>query len=151
MVATAKLVMEKYPGYRPVFIGPCNIKKLEASQDYPQLQILVITYKELNTIITDFNRMIPAEVHDTFDIAEGSTRIYPFDGGLTESSGVRDILTDDQIRIVSGWKNCEAALQEFESNPAIRLLDVLFCEGGCINGPGIQSKLSSEERKTAYS
>ncbi len=147
MVATTKLVNEKYPGHRPVFIGPCNVKKLESSQDYPELQILVLTYKELNTVITSCNKTIPAETHDTFDLSEGTTRIYPFDGGLTESSGVREILKDEEIRIVSGWKNCETALQEFETNKKIRLLDILFCEGGCINGPGIESRLNLEERK----
>lgn len=147
MVATAKIVHKKYPGYRAVFIGPCNVKKLESSQDYPELQILVLTYKELNTVITTMNKTIPQEVHDIFDISEDSTKIYPFDGGLTESSGVRKILKDEEIRIVSGWKNCEAALQEFKTNKKIRLLDILFCEGGCINGPGIESRLNLEERK----
>jgi len=147
MVATTKIVNEKYPGYRPVFIGPCNVKRLEASQDYPELKILVLTYKELNTVITTMNKTIPSEVHDTFDISENTTKIYPFDGGLTESSGVRNILKDEEIRIVSGWRNCEAALQEFKTNKKIRLLDILFCEGGCINGPGIVSPLNLEERK----
>jgi len=26
-------------------------------------------------------------------------------------------------------------------------LDILFCEGGCIGGPGIKSTLNTEERK----
>ncbi|PIV10926.1 hypothetical protein COS50_02950, partial [Candidatus Roizmanbacteria bacterium CG03_land_8_20_14_0_80_35_26] len=78
---------------------------------------------------------------------EKSTRIYPIDGGLTDSSGAKNLLTPEEIRTVSGWKNCELALQEFEQNKKIRLLDVLFCDGGCIMGPGIESKLTLEERK----
>lgn len=148
MVATARIAKEKYPDFRPVFIGPCIAKKLESSQDYPQLDILVLTYKELEEVFEKFN--IPdlaAESGDAFDISEQATRIYPIDGGLTESSGVRDILAEDEIRIVSGWKNCENALLEFEKNPKIRLVDILFCEGGCINGPGLISSLPLEDRK----
>lgn len=148
MVATAKMVREKYPNYRPVFIGPCMVKKLEASEDYPELEMIVLTYKELEQIVKEKNlTSIPINPEARFDISEGPTRVYPFDGGLTNSSGIRNILKDDEIRIVSGYKNCEALLKEFEVNTKIRFVDILFCEGGCINGPGIQSSLSVSDRK----
>lgn len=149
MTATAKIVREKYPGFQPVFIGPCIVKKLEASQDYPELNILVLTYKELELVFAVFSSLIPNGLisSPSFDLSESSTRLYPTDGGLTDSSGVRNVLGDDAIRIVSGYKNCEAALVEFQNNPKIKLLDILFCEDGCINGPGIISSLSVEEKK----
>ncbi|MCX6730912.1 MAG: hypothetical protein NTZ55_03620 [Candidatus Roizmanbacteria bacterium] len=148
MVATAKIVHETYPDYKPVFIGPCVVKKLEASEDYPELNMLVLTYKELEQILKDKNLSeIATNPNDTFDISEGPTRIYPFDGGLTDSSGIRSFLKDDEIRIVSGYKNCEATLKEFEENKKIRFVDILFCEGGCINGPGVSSPLSVPDRK----
>lgn len=148
MVATAKIVKEKFPGHQLVFIGPCVVKKLEASQDYPKLNILVLTYKELENVFNQLNTNYQSLVTNIdFDMAESSTRLYPTDGGLTNSSGVRNILGEDEIRVISGWKNCESALMEFQNNPKIRLLDILFCEGGCINGPGILSTLSVEERK----
>ncbi len=148
MIATARIVKEKYPDCQPVFIGPCIAKKLESSEDYPELNILVLTYKELDAVFSAFHvSEASIQAHDGFDIAEQGTRIYPTDGGLTESSGIRNILKDEEIRIVSGWKNCETALAEFEKNPKIRLLDILFCEGGCINGPGIVSALPLEERR----
>lgn len=148
MVATAKIVHERFPNYRPVFIGPCVVKKLEASENYSELEMIVITYKELEQLTQEKNiTAIPPNASDTFDISEGPTRIYPFDGGLTESSGIRAILKDEEIRIVSGYKNCEAMLKEFSENKTIRFVDVLFCEGGCINGPGITSSLTTSERK----
>jgi iron only hydrogenase large subunit-like protein len=148
MVATTKIVREKFPGYQPVFIGPCIVKKLEASEDHPELNIIVLTYKELEEIFKQLNVSHQSlTTNDNFDLYEPTTRLYPTDGGLTKSSGVRNILEDDEIRVSSGWKNCESALMEFQNNPKIRLLDILFCEDGCINGPGISSALSAEERK----
>ena len=148
MAATAKLVREKYPDYRPVFIGPCIAKKLESSEDHPELNILVLTYKEIAEVFKNFNidPNMPAE-NDKFDLENSDTRIYPMDGGLTLTSGVNRILKDEEFRIVSGWKNVEEALIEFQSNPKIRFMDVLFCEGGCVNGPGIVSTLSIVDRK----
>jgi iron only hydrogenase large subunit-like protein len=147
MVATAKIIKEKYPGFQPVFIGPCIVKKLEASQDYPELNILVLTYKELEEVFQKLETNEQLLTDDGFDLTESSTRLYPTDGGLTDSSGIKNILGSDAVRIVSGYKNCEAALTEFKNNPKIQLVDILFCQEGCINGPGISSSLTIDERK----
>lgn len=148
MVATAKISKQMYPEHQTVFIGPCLAKKLEASEDYPDLNIIVLTYKELDKIFEEFKIGDCADRPPAkFDLAEGSTRLYPADGGLTNSSGLKELLKDDEIRIVSGWKNIPGALEEFEKNPKIRFLDILFCDGGCISGPGIGSQLNVEERK----
>lgn len=148
MVATAKMVHEKFPDYRPVFVGPCIVKKLEASEDYPELGMVVVTYKELNILLKEKNlEILPIPEDQSFDIEEKATRIYPYDGGLTDSGGIRNVLSEEEIRVVSGYKNCEATLKEFMENTKIRFVDILFCEGGCINGPGVQSTLTLEERK----
>jgi iron only hydrogenase large subunit-like protein len=148
MVATAKICKERYPDHQPVFIGPCLVKKLEANEDYPELNILVITYADLSQILTRFNIKEETGANSDFDIAEpGLTRIYPIDGGLSHSSGVSKSFQADQVKAVSGWKNCMEAIKDFDTNPKIRLLDILFCEGGCIGGPGIKSTLTTEERK----
>ena len=148
MIATAKIVKEKYTGSEIVFVGPCIAKKLEASEDYPELNIIVITYKELDALFKNFDvGEVPVKSDEKFDVAEASTRIYPTDGGLTVTSGLNNVLRSDEILIVSGVKNLEPALEEFKNNPKIRFMDALFCEGGCINGPGIVSLLPLEERK----
>ncbi|MDD4286856.1 MAG: [Fe-Fe] hydrogenase large subunit C-terminal domain-containing protein [Candidatus Peribacteraceae bacterium] len=148
MIATARIAKEKYPDCQPVFIGPCFAKKLEATEDYPDLNILVLTYRELDAV---FERFKIGEGIDAtgaaFDIAAAKTRTYPFDGGLTQTSGLKGLLKDEEIRIISGYKRLPAVLEEFQRNPKIRFVDVLFCDGGCINGPGIISTLSLEERK----
>jgi len=148
MIATARIVREKYPNHKPIFIGPCNAKKLEANEDYPELEILSITYKQMKDVFDYFN--IKDEKKDNqvkFDLEESHTRLYPISGGLAQSSAVKDFLADEEIEVVSGWQNCEKAIKRFEVNDRVRLLDILFCEGGCINGPGIDSPLSLEERR----
>ena len=148
MIATAKMVRKKYPGHKPIFIGPCNAKKLEANEDYPELEILSVPYKGMTQVFEYFQiKDDPTDKQAKFDIEEVHTRLYPISGGLAQSSKAKDFLSDDQIEVVSGWQNCEKAIKRFEENENIRLLDILFCEGGCINGPGIDSPLSIEERR----
>ncbi|MDD5103251.1 MAG: [Fe-Fe] hydrogenase large subunit C-terminal domain-containing protein [Candidatus Peribacteraceae bacterium] len=148
MIQTARIAKEKYPDCQPVFIGPCFAKKLEASEDYPDLNILVLTYRELDAVLEHFQIGEDADSSPaTFDVAAAATRSYPMDGGLTITSGLKDVLKPEEIRIISGYKQIPAVLEEFQRNPKIRFVDVLFCEGGCIAGPGIISTLPPDERK----
>lgn len=148
MIATAKIVLKHWPNHQPVFIGPCIVKKLEAKEDVPELNILVITYVELKKIFEQFKISEPAESHDQFDIAApGMTRTYALDGGLSHSAGLTSQVEKGAVKIVSGWANCQQAIKDFAKDEKTKLLDILFCEGGCINGPGINSTLNLEERK----
>lgn len=146
MVATAKLVHQLFPGEKAVFIGPCVMKKQEA-KDYPDLDILVLTYWELSQILDELGINTPGNPSDTYDLAaDGPTRAYAMDGGLSESSGLTKTLPDGAVRIVSGAKNNAEAIRAFDTDASVRVLDILNCPGGCINGPGIHSPLSTEER-----
>jgi len=148
MVATAKIAKENYPDCQPIFIGPCIVKKLEAKEDHPELNILVLTYAEIQQVFAQFNVQDDPIAQDKFDLGgEGLTRIYPIDGGLSHSSGLMKTFMPEEFRTVSSWKNCIQAIKDFDANPKIRLLDILFCDGGCIGGPGIKSTLTIEERK----
>ena len=147
MVATTKIAHHKWPDAKVVFIGPCIVKRLEASEDHPDLDILVLTYKELNEVLKSIQPDETIPVEKLFDLENSSTRLYPISGGLAATSCSSHLLSSDEIQVISGWKNCAEALDNFEKNTSVRLLDILFCDGGCINGPGIDSTLSIEERR----
>lgn len=148
MLASAKLVAKKYKGYKKVFIGPCLLKKLEAKEDRLELEILVLTYKELQDVFNVKN--IKPEEKDKkakFDISAKDTRLYPVSGGLSQSSGIIKKLTDPQYDVISSPVLANKALQEFLEKPELKVLDILNCEGGCINGPGIVSLDSIDHRR----
>lgn len=155
MSATAKLVEKKWPAtagrpkkYKKVFVGPCLLKKLEAKEDYPKLEILVITYKDLQGILKE--RGIEPKITDKlsrFDILARDTRLYPISGGLSQSSGVINKFTDPEYDVISGPSLATKTLDEFLGKPELKILDILNCEGGCINGPGIVSHDSLPRRR----
>lgn len=149
MINTARLVLEKFPATRPVFIGPCLPKRFEAREDYPALGIVVLTFKELKQVFKmkeigdDFS-----DAQATFDMACLETRLYPISGGLAESCGLSQILTDEEYDVISGPNLIEPALKDFEKNKRMRVLDILYCDGGCISGQGIiNSQSSTKERR----
>lgn len=149
MTATAKIVKKKFPQTKPVFIGPCLVKKLEA-KDHPQLDIVAITYKELQQLFEKLK--IGDSTEDfvtTFDLVKSKTRLYPISGGLSQSAGLENMFTDEEYKVVSGFNQLREALENFEKDEKIKVLDVLFCSGGCISGPGIISKDSLDKRRQA--
>ena len=147
MIYIARIVKEKWKDCQPVFIGPCFAKKLEA-KDYPELDILVLTFKELEEVFKELNlNDQDDDKNHSFDLEFLGTRLYSVSGGLSQSSNLQIDLTEAELQVVSGPKNCELALENFEKNHLVRLLDILYCEGGCISGSGIESSLGLAERR----
>lgn len=148
MIATAKLVAKKYPGYKKVFVGPCLMKKIEANEDHPELDILVLTYKELQGVF-QIKKIEPkfADKFASFNVIGNATRLYPISGGLSQSSGIIKKFTDPEYDVVSGLRLVEKTLDEYLGNQELKILDILNCEGGCINGPGIVSGDSLDRRR----
>ncbi|MBM3257663.1 MAG: hypothetical protein FJZ05_00380 [Candidatus Nealsonbacteria bacterium] len=148
MAAIAKIVSKRYPNCKKVFIGPCIAKKLEAKEDCPKLDILVLTYKELKRIF-EIKKIFPQKRDKSafFDITGKQTRLYSVSGGLAQSSCLNKNLTDPEYDVISGLPLVEKTLQNFPTEINLKLLDILSCDGGCINGPGISSKDSLEKRR----
>ncbi|MFH1714169.1 MAG: [Fe-Fe] hydrogenase large subunit C-terminal domain-containing protein [Candidatus Nealsonbacteria bacterium] len=148
IIATAKIVAKKYPNYKKVFIGPCIFKKLEAKEDHPELEILVLTYKEIAQAFK-LKNISPkkSDKYSFFDIISPKTRLYPISGGLAQSSDLIKKLTDPEYDVISGPKLAEKTIQEFPNKLELKVLDVLFCEGGCINGAGVITKDSPDRRR----
>lgn len=148
MVATAKIVSKKWPNYKKVFIGPCLLKKLEAKEDHAELDILAVTFRDLQEIFKQ--KKIGTKIFDRFagfDISAGKTRLYPISGGLAQSSGIINKFTDPEYDVISGPVLAEKTLQNFLKNSELKILDILNCEGGCISGPGIISTDSLDRRR----
>lgn len=148
MANTAKLVLDKYPQARPVFIGPCPAKRFEAEEDYPELGIVVLTFREIKKAF-EMKKIDVASSDSSasFDLVGAETRLYPISGGLAQSSGLIDLLTDPEYDVVSGPKLVRQSLEDFQKNKGMRVLDILFCQDGCIAGQGIESSLPVEERR----
>jgi len=146
MSATAKICKKIYPNYKIVFISPCNFKKIEAL-NCKEIDF-VIDYKELLEIFkkNKLNNKKYEKRKIFFDkFYNDYTKIYPLSGGLSKTANLKNILKPNETKIIDGMNKIGKFLEKPDKN--IRFLDVTFCEGGCIGGPCINSKLPLRLRK----
>lgn len=130
---------------RVVFIGPCVAKKNE-SDDFNSLIDAALTFKDLRAwleeegILPGLVRMNGPAKFVPFSAADGA--LYPLDGGMitTLRNAVR--LPDVSYMHISGIQNIKAALDGISSLECHNklFLELLVCDGGCINGPGFSSQ-----------
>ena len=134
------------------FIGPCIAKKVEAdtTPGYPDF---VITFKELRAWLDESGidlSSIEAEDVDFFPAKAGVSTIYPIEGGQIASSALWSGKPFGiEALAFSGIDQVMSALGEKEF--PLPFLELLSCEGGCINGPASTDTVSMTERKRASS
>jgi iron only hydrogenase large subunit-like protein len=123
-----------------VFIGPCIAKKLEAAQ-HPELLDVALTFDDLRRWLSQQQidpASLAAQPADEFvpePAAEGAW--YPVDGGMI--AGMKSIcaVNDCQFMAFSGISAIQKAITGLEATSAegSLFLELLACEGGCVNGP----------------
>jgi len=125
-----------------VFIGPCIAKKLEAAQ-HPELLDVVLTFEDLRRWLEQ-EKIAPenfmATMEDHFvpeNSAEGAW--YPVDGGMIAGMKSTCAVNDCSLMAFSGIGAIKKALDGIEEmKPDNGLfLELLACEGGCVNGPKV--------------
>lgn len=148
MPATARVVKKYYPEHKILFISPCPAKREEAKV-YGNLIDYVLTYRELKDLVDyakENDMLEDKEVSELFDkFYSKETKIYPLSGGLTKSMHSQDILKEDEVIIMEGVQELTKLFNEgIPKN--IRFMDILFCKGGCIGGPGVMTKETTKEK-----
>jgi hypothetical protein len=128
-----------------VFIGPCIAKKLEAAQ-HPELLDVVLTFEDLRRWLEQEKvapETMPEMEEDQFvpdRASEGAW--YPVDGGMI--AGMKSVcaVNDASLMAFSGIGAIKKALDGIEEiKPENGLfLELLACEGGCVNGPKTQRR-----------
>jgi iron only hydrogenase large subunit-like protein len=143
LLAHCKLLRQVYgDGVGIVFIGPCIAKKFEADK-YPQLLDVALTFDDLRRWLEEA-RIHPSQLKPTPEdrfVPEAATdgAIYPVDGGMIAGIRADCRVNDCAFMSFSGISAIEKALEGIEHLPLERglMLELLACEGGCINGPAM--------------
>ncbi|WP_319562740.1 [Fe-Fe] hydrogenase large subunit C-terminal domain-containing protein [Marispirochaeta sp.] len=134
-----------------VFIGPCIAKKMEADQ-YPETVDVALTFKEAaswieETLGTDTAGMIHDNETDFIPFKAGKAALYPVDGGMIRSMG-NSAPPNYRYFNQSGTSQIMDTLCNFaELQKEDYFLELMTCEGGCINGPGSRTNQPSITRR----
>jgi [FeFe] hydrogenase (group B1/B3) len=144
MVATARMIKEKIPDARVVFIGPCAAKKLEASRRTIRSFVdFVLTFEEVSGMFdakgVDWNTI--EEDKDTNMFATGAGRGYAVAGGV--ASAIEQVLheyypdTEVKIEHAEGLADCKKALLMAKAGKLNGfMIEGMGCPGGCVAGVG---------------
>lgn len=143
-----------------VFIGPCIAKKVEADQS-PGYPDFALTFEELRTWL-DFEQIsleaLEREIAQDASMIiplvpsrAGKSTLYPIEGGMIASLSWGNDPFQTNAVAISGTNQVIGTLAGLEEETNTNFLELLYCEGGCINGPGCQKGRSSALKKGASS
>lgn len=133
---------------RIVFIGPCVAKKTE-SDDFPSLIDAALTFNDLRHWFEEEGiipgLITPSDTDVFVPVRAFDGALYPLDGGMVSTLKNSGNTHDTNFMHISGIGNIKEALAGLDpENAGSRIfLELLVCEGGCINGPGTSAKVGT--------
>ena len=129
MAAHCKMLKEKNPNTKTVFIGPCISKKAEA-EEYKEYIDCALTFEELTRWLNEENI--------TFDTIEdinneSKARLFPIAGGILKSMECSN--PDYTYITVDGVEKCIKALTDIKNGELENVfIEMSVCIGSCIGG-----------------
>ena len=130
MQAHCKLLKQRHPNAKTVFIGPCVAKKDEAEY-YEGIVDAVLTFEELTSWFSAEGIELKREMNTN---VKSRSRFFPTTGGILKSMAL-DAPGYTYIAI-DGVENCIAALKDIENgNIHNCFIEMSACVGSCIGGP----------------
>lgn len=154
MQAHAKYLKQQYgSNTKVIFAGPCIAKKQEA-EDFSDGVDMVLSFDELR-------EWLQSEALDAEYLPEhilmncgfvpriaGSGAYYPIDGGMIATMKKNISITDTSFMSFSGIQNVKDVLENLTKNIDDKIfIELLACDGGCVNGPMINKKKSLAEKR----
>jgi ferredoxin len=146
LLAHCKLLREQYgEEIAIVFAGPCVAKKSEADS-FAGLLDVSITFKDLRRWFSECGIDYAAPAEGSFvphEAKEGA--LYPVDGGMIAGIKAGCAVTDAGFMSFSGLNNIAkllSGLEDYKPEKPV-FLELLACEGGCVNGPAMENEASS--------
>ena len=143
MVYTARLMKQKYPGCKVVFVGPCAAKKLEAIRADIRSDVdFVLTFEELQGMFEakDINF---ETIEAMEDLNEGSAtgRGFAVSGGVAGAveNMIHKTNPDYQVKTAraEGLRDCRKLMTLAKAGKYDGyLLEGMACPGGCVAGAG---------------
>ncbi|BER92217.1 MAG: hypothetical protein PWP60_576 [Candidatus Atribacteria bacterium] len=152
MIAHARILRKEHSSQEigVVFIGPCVAKKAEAEEEEVLGEVdVVLTFQELREWLQREKIDLASLPEESFSQSRISwARAFPVEGGLLKSASLETDLLSVEKLVITGIDRAKRFLEEFEKeSPGLKLVEMMSCEGGCIDGPMLESGLSLVERR----
>ena len=143
MVFTARLMKQKYPDCKVVFVGPCAAKKLEAIREDIRSDVdFVLTFEELQGMF-EAKEINFETIEPMYDLNEGTAagRGFAVSGGVAKAVADLAKQTDPELEVktarAEGLRECRKLMTLAKAGKYDGyLLEGMACPGGCVAGAG---------------
>ena len=135
MKALAKILRERYPEAKFVFIGPCLSKKGEAFENGSGVSA-VLLFEELEDWLAEENIVVHED--ESFRNQPRLSRLFPMSGGILatmkQEPGINYLP-------ISGFDGVKQTIEDvIDSKLPHCFIEMNFCKGGCVGGPSFRRK-----------
>ncbi|MDO4732001.1 MAG: [Fe-Fe] hydrogenase large subunit C-terminal domain-containing protein [Bacillota bacterium] len=138
MIMHGKILKQRYPGCKVVFIGPCAAKKQEAERpEYEGIIDAVMTFQELKNWLDSEGVNLSTCPESGFESYGdlSRARLFPLQGGMLKTCDIACDNTEARILHVGGPNEVKALFSIPPEEWGYDIVEPLFCTEGCINGP----------------
>ncbi|MFO7983081.1 MAG: sigma 54-interacting transcriptional regulator [Desulfuromonadales bacterium] len=151
MVAIGQFIKKFYPDkVKVVYISSCIAGKFEIESEEVDGAIdLVLTYEELGTMLSQ-NRIdlqrLPEKPLGSHPPSKG--RLFAISGGPFQAFGIRNEFLEAKFISTEGEENTLEIIKDLAaSRISPQIVDLRFCKGGCIGGPGKNNRLTTFSKR----
>ena len=135
MKALAKILRERYPEAKFVFIGPCLSKKGEAFENGSNVSA-VLLFEELEDWLAEENIVVHED--ESFRNQPRLSRLFPMSGGILaimkQEPGINYLPN-------SGFDGVKQTIEDvIDGKLPHCFIEMNFCKGGCVGGPSFRRK-----------
>lgn len=135
MKALAKILRERYPEAKFVFIGPCLSKKGEAFENGSGVSA-VLLFEELEDWLAEENIVVHED--ESFRNQPRLSRLFPMSGGILatmkQEPGINYLP-------ISGFDGVKQTIEDVINGKLPHcFIEMNFCKGGCVGGPSFRRK-----------
>lgn len=135
MKALAKILRERYPEAKFVFIGPCLSKKGEAFENGSGVSA-VLLFEELEDWLAEENIVVHED--ESFRNQPRLSRLFPMSGGILATMKQEP---GTNYLPISGFDGVKQTIEDvIDGKLPHCFIEMNFCKGGCVGGPSFRRK-----------
>lgn len=151
MVAMGRFIKSRNSANVPVvYISSCIAGKFEITSEQTEGAIdCVISYQELSQMFKDRNLDLKRLGETAFDgISPQRGRLFAISGGPFKSFDIASEITNQDYVETEGEENAMEVIKDLAAGRiSPRVVDIRFCNGGCIGGPGKNNRLTTFSKR----
>ncbi|MCD6526580.1 MAG: sigma 54-interacting transcriptional regulator [Desulfuromonas sp.] len=152
MIAIGRFLKARHGAQiRVVYISSCIAGKFEIETEQAAGAIdVVLTYRELSQMFRQQKLDLSRLGTTPFDgIRPNQGRLFPITGGPFQVFNIHDDFFHPRYISAEGEENSLEIIRDLAAGRiTARLVDIRFCNGGCIGGPGKNNRLTTFAKRT---